>query len=147
MATLMRKINILSRAEGVYRSDKFNGTSLTPCHHSYVLAISSNPGMSQDELARHLCVNKSGVTRHLAYLEKQGYVKRVTSENDKRVCLVYPTEKMLEVFPQVKEIVLSWNNYLAGALTDEEYATLHLLLDKIITKADVYVATKGDDEF
>ncbi len=140
MATIMRKINILSRAEGVYRSDKLHGTPLSPCHHSYVLAISGNPGISQDELARHLCVNKSGVTRHLSFLEQHGYVKRVTSENDKRVYHVYPTEKMLEILPSVREIVLGWNDYLGSALSEEEYETLHILLDKIITKADAYVS-------
>ncbi|MBR6807800.1 MAG: MarR family transcriptional regulator [Clostridia bacterium] len=145
MATLMRKINILSRAEGVYRSNKLKGTPLSPCHHSYVLAISGNPGMSQDELARHLCVNKSGVTRHLSFLEQHGYVKRITGENDKRISNVYPTEKMLEILPAVKEIVLGWDAYLSSALSEDERETLHLLLDKITVKADNYVTVKGDD--
>jgi DNA-binding MarR family transcriptional regulator len=136
----MRKINILSRAESVFRANKLHGTPLSPCHHSYVLAITGNPGMSQDELARHLCVNKSGVTRHLNFLEQHGYVKRVPGENDKRVYNVYPTEKMLEILPSIREIVLGWNDYLGSALNTEEYETLIRLLDKIIIKADAYVS-------
>ena len=81
MPSLMRKINILSRCEGIYRADKLKETDLCACHHSYVLAICNNPGMSQDALAKHICVNKSGVARQIAYLEEKGYVENSNKEH------------------------------------------------------------------
>ena len=142
MATIMRKVNILSRAEGVFRNDMLKDSSLSPCHHSYILAISKNPGMTQDELAGHICVNKSGVTRTLAQLEGLGYVERRVCEADKRVMRVYPTELMLEVLPRVVDIVHLWNDYLNEALTEDEAETLSRLLDKVSSRARDYVITR-----
>lgn len=59
MPTIMRQINVISRCEGIYRTDRMRGTELGACHHSYILAICRHPGISQEELARHICINKS----------------------------------------------------------------------------------------
>ena len=101
MPTIMRQINVISRCEGIYRTDRMRGAELGACHHSYILAICRHPGISQEELARHICINKSSVTRHLSHLEEHGYVERKQSTADKRVTLVYPTQKMLEQFRSV----------------------------------------------
>lgn len=138
MPTIMRQINMISRCEGLYRTDRLRGAELGACHHSYVLAICRNPGISQEELARHICINKSGVTRHLAYLEEHGYVSRIHSESDKRVTLVYPTEKMRQVFPEVKRIVEEWNEYLTAGLTEAELAQFRELLDRLALRAKKY---------
>ncbi len=139
MSTIMRKVNILSRAEGVFRTDRLKGSSLNACHHSYILAVTGHPGMSQDELARHICTNKSGVTRHLAYLEEHGYVSRVPSEHDRRVMLVYPTEKAKEVLPEVVDIVKEWDSFLKSAFTAEEAEMLDALLRRAADKAGDYI--------
>ena len=144
MSTIMRKVNILSRAEAVYRSDRLSSSTLSPCHHSYILAITGNPGLTQDELAKHLCVNKSSVTRQISYLEEHGYVSRVSSESDKRSFRLFPTDKMTNVLPEVRNIVLGWNDYLGSALSNDEYDTLHFLLDKIIAKAEKYVSNREE---
>ena len=145
MPTLMRKINILSRAEGVYRTDNLTTNDLNACHHSYILAISNNPGMTQDELAKHLCVNKSGVTRHLSHLESYGYVTRVPSEKDRRSMLVYPTDKMLNILPQVKAIIHDWDSLISNSLTVKETKLLHGLLDKITQEAEKYMSNREEN--
>lgn len=144
MSTIMRKINILSRSEGSYRTEKLNIPELKGWHHSYILAICNNPGLSQDELARHIAVNKSNVARNLAYLEDLGYVKRESSESDRRITKVFPTEKMLEVFPRVKEITLNWNNYLAKNLSEDEFNMFTNILEKLTQKALDYM--EGSDK-
>jgi len=52
---------------------------------------------SQAEMARQLNVNKSSVTRQLAVLEEKGYIRREPAAADKRILLVYPTQKALDV--------------------------------------------------
>lgn len=144
MPSLMRKINILSRCEGIYRADKLKGTDLCACHHSYVLAICRNPGMSQDALAKHICINKSGVARQIAYLEEKGYVERRESEHDKRTLCVYPTQKMLDVLPDVRKIVEDWNAYIAADLTEEEILKFHEILEKAAARAKNYIYNKDE---
>lgn len=142
MPTLMRKINIISRCEAIYRADKLKGTELCSCHHAYIFAICHHPGMSQDALAKHLCVNKSGVTRNLTYFEERGYVERRENEHDKRTLCVYPTQKMLDVLPEIKKIANDWNEYIAADLSEEELTQFHEVLDKIANRAQNYIYNK-----
>ena len=146
MPTIMRQINIISRCAGLYRTDKLRGAELGACHHSYVLAICRTPGISQEELSRHICINKSGVTRHLSYLEEHGYVVRRQSETDRRVTLVYPTEKMQEMLPRVKEIVNEWNTYLTADLNEEELSMFRSVLDHIAQRAKKYADDREESK-
>lgn len=139
MSTIMRKINILTRSEGVYRTDKLAVPELKGWHHSYILAICNNPGLTQDELARHISVNKSNVARNLTYLEENGYVQRKICKTDRRITNVFPTEKMLHIFPKVKQITLDWNNYLAEGLTSNEFEQFTSILERLTEKAAVYM--------
>ena len=144
MSTIMRKVNILSRCESIYRTDRLKEASLCGFHHSYILAICGNPGLSQEQLARHVCFNKSNVTRHLAQLEEQGYVERRPSESDRRVMLVYPTDKMRSLLPEVRRIVEDWNAYLVEGLSPEEVEQFQSTLLKITLRAKEYVNSKDE---
>ena len=139
MSTIMRKINIISRSECVYRTDRFNNNELSGCHHTYILAICSNPGMTQDELARHISVNKSNVARNLNYLEETGYVRRESCATDRRITNVYPTQKMLDIFPEIKAISIEWNSYLAAGISANEFEQFKTILDKLTEKATFYI--------
>lgn len=146
MSTIMRKANILSRCESIYRTDRLREANLCGFHHSYILAICHNPGLSQEQLARRVCFSKSNVTRHLAHLEGQGYVERRPSDSDKRVMLVYPTEKMLNILPEVRRIVEEWNAYLVEGLSPEEVEQFQSTLLKITLRAKEYVNSKDELE-
>lgn len=134
MATIMRKMNIISRCEANYRTEK-STVGLAGVYHSYVLAICKNPGLPQEKLVQYLCINKSNVTRHLAHLELEGYVERRTSESDKRETLVFPTQKMLDILPEVKAITIDWNSRLAEGIAEDELKLFHEILDKMLNKA------------
>lgn len=146
MSTIMRKVNILSRAESVYRNDRLNGTALNACHHGYILAVIHNPGMTQDELARHLCINKSNVTRQLAHLEEHGYVERRPDTADRRSMRVFPTEKAEAVYPEVADIVKRWDAFLKSAFTEEEAALLDGLLERAAERAGEFMERRDSIE-
>lgn len=134
MATIMRKMNIISRCEANYRT-KRSSVGLPGIYHSYVLAICNNPGLPQEKLARHLCINKSNVTRHLAHLELEGYVERRASDSDKRETMVFPTQKMFDILGEVIEITKDWNSRLAEGIDDSDLKLFHEILDKMLEKA------------
>ncbi len=135
MPSFMRQINIIGRCSAMVRNEKLADTGLTGWHYSYILTLCRNPGQSQEHLARHVYINKSNVTRHLTQLEKNGYVERRQSEEDKRVMLVYPTDKAYEVLPRVREVVRSWNSYLTEDFTPEEMEQFNVMLARITHRA------------
>lgn len=134
MASVMRKMNIISRCESIYRTEQLE-EDLPGIFHSYILAICGKPGMSQEKLARHLCINKSNVTRHLAKLEQKGYIERKVCPEDKRELLVYPTEKMLAIHSEVVRITKEWNGMVAEEISEEDLTAFHRVLEKMVEKS------------
>jgi DNA-binding MarR family transcriptional regulator len=86
------------------------------------------------------------VTRHLAYLEEKGYVERRPDANDKRAICVYPTQKMLDILPEVKRIVTEWNTYLTEGIDPDELLCFKKVLDRIADRAQKYIYEKEDTE-
>ena len=135
MPTISHQFNIINRCSGFYRAERLKETDLGPNHHSYIFSVCRHPGISQEELTHRVHIHKSNVTRHLAYLVSCGYVKRVQSEEDKRVMLVYPTEKAEAVLPLLREIVHDWDDAVTEGFTEEEIEQLKSMLARIRVKA------------
>ena len=74
MPSFMRQINIISRCSAMVRNDALADTGLKGSQYAYILTLCRHPGISQEQLSRHIYINKSNVTRHLAQLEKLCYV-------------------------------------------------------------------------
>ncbi len=143
MPTVMRRINVISRCSTIYKSERLEG-ELLGCHHPFVFCISKNPGMSQDEIARHICLNKSTVTRALAYLEEHGFVRREPDASDKRMLRVYPTEKMRDALPRVKEISGEWNRLISSGISEDDMEVFGRVLEKMEEQAKL--AAMGGDK-
>ena len=122
MDSLMKYISRIHRCSGRFRGDKIEG--LNGRQHTYIFHVCKRPGISQDQLARHICVNKSNITRQLGALEQAGFVRRESDPDDRRVLRVYPTEKAEE-----------WNRLLLEELNPEEQACLLTLLSRVTRKA------------
>ena len=143
MSAIMRNMNIIARCAAIYRTQQIELDGLMGVHHSYILVIVNHPGMSQDRLAKHLCLNKSNVTRHLAGLEKLGYVERRASEADKREMLVYPTQKMLDIYPEVLRVTREWNALISEGFTEEELEGFERLIEKMLGRSLELIGREG----
>lgn len=128
MPGTMRTLNNISRCQAMHRKKTIAVPDLCTNHYAFVLAICREPGRSQDELARTLCLDKSTVARALAHLEKHGYITRIPNEKDRRQYLVHPTEKMLDIYPQVKLANREWNMRLTENIPEEELEVFRKVL-------------------
>ena len=146
MSRFMRLVNIISRCQAMYRADRLRSEALFPWHYNYVMPICFHPGLSQEQLARHVCMDKSNVTRHLAKLEEMGFVTRRPSEEDKRVTLVYPTPLLEEMLPKVRQINKEWSDYILDGFSEEEIGQLEEIMLKIARRAKEYVNSKDELE-
>ena len=139
MTQIIRDMLEISRCGVQYRSDNLAQFGLKSIHASYLTEICANPGISQDRLARIICINKSNVARQVAVLEEDGFVRRVPSAADKRVMELYPTEKTLEILPRINELLMCWENCITQDLTEEEKELLSGLMRKMSTRASGYM--------
>ena len=135
MAKFMKMLNNISRSQAVYRRNKISAADLNSGHYSFALAICHTPGRSQEELARELCLNKSTVARALTRLEEKGYITRVPLSTDKRQFSVHPTEKMLAILPQIRQVSADWTNLLSEGIDQQELEIFHAVLDRMQARA------------
>lgn len=142
MATILRDITEIARCGNQYRDEQLECYGIKGVHASTLLEVCRNPGISQDELARRVCLNKSNAARQAAKLEDAGYIQRKTSPADKRVLELYPTEKALQVKPEIQRINRSWREYLTTELTEEEINTTLRVLDRMQQKAAAWLEEK-----
>ena len=139
MSQIIRDIIEIARISVQYRGDQLAPMGLKSCHASYLTEICPKPGISQDGLARIICLNKSNVARQAAILEEDGFIIRKPSAADKRVVELYPTEKTLELMPQISQVLKSWEIRIADSLTEEERQSLSDLLAKMKDRATEYM--------
>ena len=131
------KVNKLSRSLGMYRATRIDDKNLLSHHHSLIWAICREEGRSQEQLSEVLCLNKSTVARSLAALEEKGYVCRIPDKEDRRVLLVYPTEKMRVLYPKVRQVTGEWNAAVTEGISEEELAVCESVLARMAEKAAV----------
>lgn len=129
-----------------YREQALSGTGLSGCHFSFVFNICKNPGITQEQLAKKIYIDKSRVTRQIAFLEENGYVLRKQSETDKRSMAVYPTQKMLDIYPEICSIAKEWRSYLTEELSKEEIIFFEDILERVSKKAQLYVDKKEAEQ-
>ena len=146
MLSFMKMLNNISRSQAIYRNSRITASDLNSCHYAFVLSICREPGRSQEELARELCLNKSTVARALNYLETNGYILRTPLPSDKRQFSVHPTEKMLAVRPEVRKASAEWRDLLAEGISDEEMETFNSVLERMEKRARAIIEKQEADK-
>lgn len=138
MDSISKEIQKIARVQARHRSKFMEEFGLKGCHASYLCALCAEPGISQERLSACICADKSNVARQLAMLEEMDYVRRAVDPGDKRVLLVYPTEKTLAIMPRIRQKQAEWEAYLTEPITPAERLQLSALLRKIQKQADDY---------
>ncbi len=137
MEPFMKPVHQLSRCFILYRDKQLCSEGITGYQQSYLIKICDNPGIPQEQLSKILYVNKSSVTRQLAMLEKAGFITRSPHEEDKRQLLVFPTQKAIDLYPKLRQVIRQWNAALLENIPQEQQevfsAFLHQLLDRAVT--------------
>lgn len=135
MFRIMKYINRISRIAEDDRARYFEDYNITGYQVSYLLVIKMNPGISQDEMAENLFVNKSTVTRNVSSLIEQGYIYKEEDSKDKRIYRLYPTEKLLEIMPKIRKYLRDWSHDVMQDLTEEEQKQFSKMLMKVSKRA------------
>ena len=139
MSQIIRDITEIVRCTTQYRTEALAPMGLKACHASYLTEICATPGISQDQLASRICINKSNVARQAAILEEDGFITRTPSATDKRIMQLFPTEKTLELLPQISQILSGLEVCLTGDMTEEEKDLLEDLLRRMLAKASSWM--------
>ncbi len=83
-------------------------------------------GVAQARLAELLEIEPISVSRLLDRMEEAGWVERRQGTSDRRVRMVFPTDKTRDVFTKIKAVAGDvYERALTGLTPDERQATIH----------------------
>ena len=132
-------LNIISRCTQMQRNESLKELGICGGHVPYLLRLCRVPGLTQEEIARALYVNKSTAARAITNLEKAGFVERREHPEDKRCLQIFPTQKAVDALPAIRETLGFWNSYLLEEFTEEEQAVLLSMMERISARAKAYI--------
>lgn len=139
MERIQKYINRIYRASILDRQEHFKDKGLAGQQLSYILQIVRSPGLSQDEIARSLLVNKSSVARNISNLEAKGFLFRQVNPEDNRIKQIYPTAKAEAIYPEIINYLENWNEILVQDLSCAEREEVVVILKKLASSASVEV--------
>ena len=142
MSQIIRDITEIARCGAQYRTETLAPMGLKACHASYLLEISAHPGISQDKLAARICINKSNVARQTVILEEDGFILRTPCAQDKRIVQLYPTQKTLELLPEISTILQQWESCLTSDVSEEERLILERVLARMKDRSSEWMASR-----
>jgi DNA-binding MarR family transcriptional regulator len=92
--------------------------------------------LSQQDIANFLQKDKSGIQRSIRTLERDGYIRIVSDDNDRRKNLIQLTPAGKFTIDKISERAATLNQEIADQLTPEEVSTLLTILRKISATID-----------
>ena len=122
----------LSRRELLIRF-KEQGLELTPEQWSLLVELWMKDGLSPSELAQRTGRDRPSSSRLIESLKKQGLIKRVYSEDDRRAYNVYLTAAGKQCHQTLLPIYADLLTTTVTGLTQEEQSLLARLLRKMYT--------------
>ncbi len=97
-----------------------SGIEVTPIQAMLLFFLQKNDGSSLTQISQGLMFENPTVTGLIDRLEKLGYVKRSDHPNDRRVYLIYLTEKGKKVANKALPIVKRLNEQIKEGYSKEE---------------------------
>ncbi|MGG5370827.1 MarR family winged helix-turn-helix transcriptional regulator [Enterococcus sp. AZ196] len=142
MDSFVKMINRIAQLSALYREKEFKKLGLGEMHHAYILSVCADPGISQEQLACKIFINKSNVARQLAQLEQKGFITRQSDQNDARRLRIFPTEKSLALESEIRSILAAWNQTLLAEIPAEQQKAVLVGLQAMMEKAETELCSK-----
>lgn len=132
-------ISIIYRFGHIFYERNFKNNGISGGQQFFLLEIFYHPGISQFELTKKGGYDKGTTARAVKKLEESGYIQRVECEKDRRVYLLYPTDKAEPFITSLIEQIESWHTIMTEGLTREEVSALEGNLKKLTHNVVSYV--------
>lgn len=86
--------------------------------------------VNQKDIEQHICVSKATISGALFSMEKNGFIKRVTSQKDQRSKQIIITDSSREAYNSLSMVFEEVNKELLEGVTEDEIDTFYKILDK-----------------
>lgn len=131
MFEIIRTIGAITRTIQIDSNNYFKELDLNNNLYIYIIRTCEEPGMFLGELADNVQIDRTTAFRTIKKLVKLGYFELQNDPNNQKIKRVFPTQKALDVYPQLHEYEQKQSDFLLSNLSTEELAKLKELMAKL----------------
>ncbi|MCO4473372.1 transcriptional regulator, MarR family [Streptococcus infantarius subsp. infantarius] len=131
MFKIIRTIGDITRTIQIDSNNHFKEFGLNNHLYIYIVRICEQPGMFLGELADNVQIDRTTAFRTIKKLVKLGYFELKKDSVNQKIKRVYPTEKAMDIYPQLHEYEQKQSDFLLSNLSTEEIAQLKQLMAKL----------------
>jgi MarR family transcriptional regulator, temperature-dependent positive regulator of motility len=138
-------VSMIHRMRMIYLNDRMRHMDITAGQFPFIIVLSQEEGITQEELAAHFHIDKGTVARALRKLEDNEYLFRKVDAKNRRRYLIYLTEKGRSAVPHIINIDKEWENSMCSKFSEEEYHNLFDILKVLAVNSLENVDKNGDN--
>ncbi|MDR1617100.1 MAG: MarR family transcriptional regulator [Syntrophomonadaceae bacterium] len=123
----------VARKTQIYYTRELKGLNLSLKYGEmpYIMTICEYPGLTQDEIAARVMVDKSTVAKAVKPLLARKLITCTVNNDDRRVHYLFPTGKAMLLYEQLRALKENWHMQLIGGMSELELVLFIELLGKI----------------
>lgn len=133
--TAVQKMGIVSRLAWEYAREKMNTDGLSSVQTKVCVAIYNDPGLSQDDVARELGMDKSSIAKLIAKLMEGAYVTRETNPQDRREYKLYLDKRGEKAITELVSYLNEFQDRFISSIRPDILAEINDVLNTIIKNA------------
>ena len=130
--SLGRFISCIYRYTQMYLGKELENYRIGSGQFSFLMTLYRKDGITQEDLAHLLHVDKATSARAVKTLEKEGYLIRKEDARDRRKYRIFVTEKGRTIESMMKSISSEWTARLLSGFSENEKDLMTLFLEKMV---------------
>ncbi|WP_048191381.1 MarR family winged helix-turn-helix transcriptional regulator [Methanobacterium sp. SMA-27] len=139
-------VSMIHRTRMMYLNDRVGDMDITPGQFPFIMVLSNEEGITQEELAAHFHIDKGTVARALRKLEDKNYLFRKVDSKNRRRYFIYLTDKGKRTVPKITNIEQEWENSICSKFSEEEYSRLFEILKILAINSLEKVNRNGENK-
>lgn len=139
-ASLGKWISLLYRYGQIYIYKELEPYNIGKGQFLFLVTLYTKDGLSQEELAQTLNIDKGTTARAVDKLEKAGYLQRNPKKANLRTNEIFLTQKAKAFKPQLFFILKKWTDILSTGMENREIEKAFSIIEKMTENATDYIA-------
>ena len=131
MFKIIRTIGAITRTIQIDSNTHFKELGLNNNLYIYIIRACEKPGMFLGELADDVQIDRTTAFRTIKKLATLGYFELKKDAVNQKIKRVYPTEKAMDIYPQLHSYEQKQSDFLLSNLSTDEIAQLEHLMSKL----------------
>ena len=128
-------ISVLMRQLNLFFGHELSDVEITASELMYLSQLYNRDGLTQEEMAAVITVDKAATTSTIQGMEKKGLVRREAHEENYRAKRVYLTDKAKNAEPRIRELQKKWVDFITQDMTQKEAEVFAAQLKKMAQRA------------